>query len=154
MIHTYCDNVYIYSVDMMFAYIKKNKKKISEVHINVSEFANQLNNAMWGNPEKNIKYSPMSVITDSESNQQEYNRILKTDMSHPIIISAENGNVIDGMHRLSKAYLEKNLYIVAYMFDSTIMKKFIIGKKDEWKKVNSMHICDFINLFVERFYEK
>lgn len=151
MIHTYCDNVNIYSIDMMFAYIKKYKKNLSEVHVNVSDFSSQLNNTMWGNPEKNIKYSPMAVIINPESNQKEYNKILNVNMTYPIIISEHNGNIIDGLHRLSRAYLEKNPFIVAYMFNNNIMKKFIVGKKDEWQKVNNMRICDFINLFVERF---
>lgn len=150
MVQTYSDNKYIYSVDMMFVYIRKNKLKQNEVHIKVSDFIHQLKHNVWGNPEKNIKYSPMSVILNPTSNSKEHERILTVDLSYPIIIST-NGNVIDGMHRLSKAYIEKKEYIVAYMFDTHLLHKFIIGTKDEWTKVNNMTIYDFINLYVDRF---
>jgi len=150
LLQTYSDNKYIYSVDMMFVYIRKNKQKHTEIRIIISDFANQLHHNVWGNPKENNKYSPMSVILNPLSNPKEHEKIMSADLSYPIIISS-NGTVIDGMHRLSKAYLEKKHYMDAYMFDSKLLHKFIIGTKDEWTKVHSMPVYDFINLYVDKF---
>jgi hypothetical protein len=148
MVHTYCDGKYIYSVDMMFVYIRKHKPK--EVSISVNDFKSQLSNTMWGDPQKNIKYAPISVIVDPSSNLPEYERILNANLSYPLIITTE-GIVVDGMHRLSRMYIEKKHSALAYMFDSHLMKKFVIAKNGEWDKVNKMQIHDFINLYVDKF---
>lgn len=150
MIQLYSDSINIYSVDMMFSYIKTNKSKLPEVNIIMADFSRHLNNFSWGNPEKNTKYSPMSVIKNPTSNPTEYKKIINADSSFPIIIS-ENGNVIDGLHRLSKAYIEKKNHITAYIFDDKLMAKFIIGEKGEWKKVNAIPVYEFINMFYDRF---
>ena len=44
--------------------------------------------------------------------------ILETDLRYPIILSADGG-VMDGMHRVAKAYLEGRTHITAVQFDET-----------------------------------
>lgn len=103
MVKSYSDNDAIYSIDMMFAYLKNNKHPITK--INVSDYVDTLKYPGWGDPVSNIKYSAFDVIENSDKYPKEYNRILNADLSYPIIIS--DNNIIDGVHRLSKAYLEK-----------------------------------------------
>ena len=42
--------------------------------------------------------------------------IEETDLSHPIILS-KNGRVMDGMHRVAKAYLRGDSHILAVQFE-------------------------------------
>lgn len=135
---------------MMFVYIRKHK--LPEVYARVSDLTYQLKHNTWTNSDKTVKYSPMSVITNPESNPMEYKKIMTVDLSYPIIITTD-GIIIDGMHRLSRSFIEKKEHITAYMFDSKLLHKFIIAKKDEWQKVHSMTIYDFINLYTDRFHK-
>lgn len=126
MPQTYSDNENIYSVDMMFAYIKDYSSPIYKV--NVEKYLNTLDYEGWGDPSKNIFYSPRNVIDNPKKYKHEYERIQKANLSYPIIIS-NKGYVIDGVHRLSKAYLNKIPIIKAYVFDAELMKKFKIAHK-------------------------
>ena len=63
----------------------------------------------------------------------------------------DDKNIIDGVHRLSKAYLEDNKYIKAYIFDKKLMKKFLINSKGDWNKVDNLQIHEFIKLFYKKF---
>ena len=45
-------------------------------------------------------------------------RIMRADLNRPIILSAE-GDVMDGMHRVVRAFIEGNDEIVAVRFDLT-----------------------------------
>lgn len=59
-----------------------------------------------------------------------------------------NYNILDGVHRYVKHIIEDKKTINAYIFDKNLMKKFIIGKRDEAK---NLEINDFIELFNKRF---
>lgn len=148
MVQTYSDNKYIYSVDMMFTYIYFNKPKYEK--LKVEDLLYQLEYQGWGDPIKNIKYSAIDVINNKENYMDEYKRILNANLNFPIIVSYD-GNIIDGIHRLSKAYLNNIKYIKAYIFDKKLMKKFIIGKSGDWGKVDELKVYHFIILYVERF---
>jgi hypothetical protein len=69
------------------------------------------------------------------------------NIKYPIIIDS-NYNIIDGFHRYVKHIIENKKKINVYMFDKKLMKKFIIGKRDE---ICNLKINDFIKLFYERF---
>lgn len=148
MVQTYSDNKYIYSVDMMFVYIFRSKLK--PIKMKTKNLLYQLQYDGWGDPEKNIKYSAIEVIDNPQKHEDDFERILKADLRYPIIIS-HDGNIVDGIHRLSKAYLEKIKFLKAYSFNENLMKKFIIAKKDQWDKVDKMEIYDLINIYVDRF---
>ena len=164
MVQTYSDNNAIYSVDMMFVYLKNNDHPIKE--INVGEYKNVLEYSGWGDPSsfdydnqddpgKNIAYSAKDVIGNPKKYPDEYERILNANLSYPIIISANN-DVIDGVHRLTKAFLEKKKKIKAYIFDEKLMKKFKIANKTKniWEKIDKMQTYEFIDLYYKRFCNK
>ena len=150
MPQTFSDDNYVYSVDMMFAYLKNNEHTVTK--INVNEYMDTLEYSGWGDPGKNIYYSAMDVINNPMLYQDDYKRILYADLSYPIIISSE-GYIVDGVHRLSKVYLEKKEYISAYIFDEKLMKKFIIAKKtpDVWEKIDTMQTYEIVDIYYKRF---
>ena len=148
---TYSNNDYIYSVDMMFSYIMLNKPKFT--NIKVEELVEQLNYDGWGDPINNIKYSAIDVINNPSKYKNEYDRIKKADLNYPIIISSD-GYVVDGIHRLSNAYLNNVKTIKAYKFNDKIMKKFILAKSNEWDKVDNIKSYNLINLYASRFCKK
>jgi hypothetical protein len=153
MPQTYSNNESVYSVDMMFAYLKTNKYPITK--INVSDFFDTLEYKGWGEPSKNIYYSATDVIANPRKYVTDYKRILKADLSYPIIISSD-GFIVDGVHRLTKAYLKKIKTIKAYIFDSKLMEKFKIADKtpDVWDKIDKIPYYEIISLYNERFCNK
>ena len=149
MVQTFSDNKYIYSVDMMFAFLYFNKIKPIKQIINDSILVN-LDYDCWGDPVKNEKYSPNQVILNPKMYSNEYKKIIDSDLQYPIIIN-EQGNIIDGMHRLMKSVLFNKKYIRAYVFDNKLMKKFIIAKNNEWNKVDNLKTYQFIILYAQQF---
>lgn len=147
MVQTYSNNNKIYSVDMMFAYIQHFKPESKNVL--VDEFLDTLEYYGWGDPSKKIYYSALDVINNPKKYSEEFSKITGANLKYPIIV--HNGFVIDGVHRLSKAWLNHKKYIKAYEFDNDLMKKFLINKDGDWKKVDQMEIYNFIDLYFRRF---
>ena len=137
-IEYFSDNNYKYSTGLMFSYIKYCKPEKYKIDVNTLIF--NLNYNCWDN---NIK--PYDVINDIKNvkYKEEVKRIKNCEMKYPIIVDSNN-NIIDGMHRYSRHILENKKKINVYVFNKSIMKKFIICKKNE--KLNlSLH--DMIELF-------
>ena len=149
MFLTFSNNNNIYSVDMMFAYI--NIYKPSSIFIDVKSLLKTLEYKGWGDPKQNIYYSPFNVIENPKNKiyKDEIKRIKKADLTYPIILN--NNDVIDGVHRLTKAYLTKQKKIKAYVFTKRQMNKFLINKTGDWEEVDKLQTHDFIQLFYKRF---
>lgn len=144
---TYTDNKYIYSVDLMFQYIKT----ITSNEIKIKKLLPQLKINDWGD------LSPYEIILDKNKSMEHYNRIIKSDLRYPIIIN-EKYKIIDGMHRLAKAFLNNKTNIKAYIINNKIMKKCIIGAKkgkewkdSDWNYYESLTKKDIQKLFIDRF---
>lgn len=86
---TYTDKNFIYSVDLMFMYIKT----ISSKQMNINRLLPQLYIKDWGD------VRPIEVIKDKNISINDYKRIINSDLRYPIIIT-KNNKVIDGVHRL------------------------------------------------------
>lgn len=137
--------VHIYSVDMMLSYIGANKPK--EVNIPVDLFLEQLNQNVWGD------WSPMTVIHKISMKKYKANadRIHKADLSYPIIITDEN-KIVDGYHRVAKAVLDGKKTIKAYIFNKTLMNKFLLDKDGNFVKVHQQtSVSDVLGLYIKRF---
>lgn len=147
MVQTFSDENNIYSVDMMFAYINIFKPKYKNLKVN--DLLYTLEFKGWGDPSKNIFYSAFDVLAKPDKYSDEIKRIKNADLKYPIIIA--NGFVVDGVHRLTKAYLNKNETIRAYIFNKNEMKKYLIDDKGDWKKVDKMQTYDFIIKFYKNF---
>lgn len=120
MPQTFSDDKYVYSVDMMFVFLKHNTYPLQK--IKVGEYVDVFNYPGWGDPGKGIAYSALDVINNPRRYQDDYKRILQANLSYPIIISAD-GDIVDGVHRLAKAYLKGKKEIKAYVFDRELMDK-------------------------------
>ena len=147
MIQTYSNNKKIYSVDMMFAYLNIHKHPI--INVPISKLLDTLEYKGWGNPSKNIYYSAIDVIKNPKKYKNEINGIKKSNLKYPIIMDEKH--IIDGVHRLSKAFLQDKKYIKAYIFDKNLMKKFLINNNGDWDKVYNLQTYEFIQLFYKKF---
>lgn len=148
MVQTYSDNNKIYSVDMMFAYIHVFEHQITTV--DTMDYSDTLKHKGWGNPNKKILFSPLDVLKNPKLYESDMKRIKKANLSFPIII--HNGNIVDGVHRLTKAFLKNKKHLDAYIFDDSLMKKFLINNKGDWNKVDNMNTYDFIVKFYQEFH--
>ena len=110
MVHTYSDSKNIYSVDLMLAYINIFKPNDLIISIDISNYLTTLEYKGWGDPKTKTFYSPLDVINNPKKYRDEYNRINEANLNYPIIISP-NGHIIDGHHRIIKAYLLGKKYI-------------------------------------------
>ena len=141
-IEYFSDNKYKYSTALMFSYInlcKPNKNKL-----NLEELNFNLEYNSW---ENNVR--PIDVLNDMKNKKykDEVSRIRNANIKYPIIIDS-NYNILDGVHRYIKHIIENKKTIDVYIFDKKLMKKFIIGKRDE---IINLEPNDFIELFYSRF---
>ena len=144
MIQLFSDDNKIYSVDMMIAYIHMFKPL--KVKINIQDYIHTLSFKCWGTSSHPI--TPNMVINNPNKYKNEYSRINDSDFSFPIII--HNHNIVDGVHRLTKAYIENKKEINAYVFDKELFKKFLIDKNNTYDKVD-LKLYEYIELFYKRF---
>ena len=98
----------------MFAYINIYHPKSKYIELNT--LLKNLKYKGWGNPEKNFFYSPWDVINNPKKYKDEMERIEKSNLKYPIIISGNN--IIDGVHRLAKSYLNNKKQIKTYIFSN------------------------------------
>ena len=143
-IEWFSDNKYAYSTALMFAYINLYKPK--KTNLNLDELKFNLEYNCWAN---NIR--PIDVIEDLKNPKykDEVIRIKNANIKYPIILDS-NYNILDGFHRYVKHIIENKKNIDVYIFDKKIIKKFIIGKRDEINDKN-LKINDFIEIFTQRF---
>lgn len=155
---TYSDGEYIYSVYLMFLYVNDPNIRSRKIRI-TTKLLHQLRQPSWGDPKRGIYYSAMDVIKEPTKYPEEIKRIHQADLRYPIMIDSRidekhNYNVVDGIHRLSKAYLNKKKHIRAYIFSAKTMKKFQLiklNKPEAWKYVDQLTKNDLEKLFRQRF---
>ena len=141
-IEYFSDNKYKYSTALMFDYINLYKPNKNKLNLNDLSFNLEYNS--W---ENNVR--PIDVVNDMKNKKykDEVLRIKNADIKYPIIIDS-NYNILDGVHRYVKHIIENKKTIDVYIFDKKIMKKFIIGKRDE---IINLEPNDFIELFYMRY---
>jgi hypothetical protein len=142
---TYHNNKNIFSVDMMLSYINIYGHKIVKLPIDV--FIPQLTEKVWGD------WSPLDVIEkiNLKKYKDDAERIQRANLEYPVIVTGKH-NIVDGYHRVAKAYLEEKKYVDAYIFDSELMNKFIINKDMDFVKVHAhTDINEILELWTKRF---
>ena len=146
-LQTFSDGTKIYSVDMMFAYINIFNPPSSKMEL--GRLTKSLEWKGWGDPAKKQYYSALDVINNptNKKYKDEIRRIKNANLRYPIIVHGTN--IVDGVHRLTKAHLAEKKYIKCYEFSSALMKKFLL--KGNWKKVDRLSTFDLIKIFYERF---
>lgn len=126
---------------MMIAYVNLFNQKF--VRVKVSDLIKNLERR------RSNKYSPMDVIDDPDKYPDDYNKIKNADLSMPIFIVGDD--IVDGIKRFAKAYINKEKTIRAYIFSNKLLGRFLIDKKGDWDAVDKMEIYDYIELFHKRF---
>jgi len=73
------------------------------------------------------KIKPIDILEDIKNKKYKHEvaRIKRADTTYPIIVDS-NYNIIDGVHRFMKHILENKRKINVYIFNKSLMKKFII----------------------------
>jgi hypothetical protein len=141
-VECYSDDKYQYSTALMFAYI--NLKKPEKIKLETSKLLFNLDLNCW---DKNTKPSDVISCIKNKKYKDEAKRIMNSDLRYPIIVNSELF-IIDGVHRYVKSVLSNKKTVDVYIFDKKLMKKFIIGKRNE--KIN-LNLNDYIELYQKRF---
>lgn len=141
-VETYSDDKYEYSIGLMFAYINLQKPK--KIKLETSKLLFNLELNCWNN---NTKPSDVILNIKDKKYKDEVKRIIDSDLRYPIIVD-NNLFIIDGFHRYVKSVLNNKKTVDVYIFDTKLMKKFIIGKRGE--KIN-LNLNDYIELYEKRF---
>lgn len=148
----YTDSKYCYSVDAMISYIHNHKIEVEKVP--AKPFYGLLDNKSWIDSNNNHEYSPIDVINDPKKYPNDANRITEADLKYPIILSHVNDNyfVVDGYHRLAKAYLTKKKNIRVIIFNKDLLDKFILCKsKNKEKYLDQLRTFNIIDLYTKNF---
>ena len=109
---------------------------------------------VWGNPSDSPRQqiTPMKVLENPKKYKDHMRRIKEADLKYPIIVYDKF--VTDGVHRLTKAHLEKKKTIKAIVFTKDLLQKFKIAKYGDWSKVDKLEIYDYIQMFYKKFSTK
>jgi hypothetical protein len=130
---------------MMMAYVNTNKLPVEKISLEENQW--QLEQNVWGD------YSPSDILQHPERKKYAENiqRIKDADLSYPIFMTSKY-QIIDGYHRFLKAVKQKDKSIKAYIFDASLMKKFIINKDLDFVAVHqNMTIHELLEMYVRRF---
>jgi hypothetical protein len=146
MVRTFSDDKKIYSVDMMIAYV--NIFKPEYIDVDIADLIKVLEYDGWGDPSAGIKYSAKDVLNNPKKYSKDYNLIEKADLAYPIIMAH---GFVDGVHRLTKSYLQKEKQIKAYIFDVYLFEKFLLDGTENWDKIDKINAFELIELFHQRF---
>ena len=121
---TYSDGKHVFSVDLMFLWIKKYNPKVHIFEIS------QLDPEKIKFQSANVKFGIKKLIEHPDLDRDHYSRLRKADLAYPIIVwrkSSGNLSIVDGVHRIGKSWFKKLTTIKTYIFDDAAMKKFIVG---------------------------
>jgi hypothetical protein len=68
-----------------------------------------------------------------------------------VIVTGKH-TIVDGYHRIAKAYLEGKKYVDVYVFDAALMNKFILNKDMDFVKVHQhTSVYEVLELWSKRF---
>lgn len=147
----YGSDEYLYSIDLILHYIRNHNLKPRTYK--VSTFVLQLEKENWGNQLN--KFTPQDVINNKSKYPDQYLRIIKSDISYPIIIN-EHNLIIDGTHRVAHALILGIKNINAYVIPTNLLNKFILGPNNS----NTFSLYDSITgkelekIYLQRFDNK
>lgn len=109
--HIYHDKTGTYDIYKLHKITKNNPTTI----VPLSKFTNHIKKKEWG------KYSIKNVLDNPDKYPEEMKEIKNVDLRYPILIHKDN--VIDGNHRLAKAFLLRKKKIKAKYITDNQMKE-------------------------------
>ena len=164
--HTFSNEKYVYSVDLLIKFLQDTKLKhyynIKTSRTLISGLLRNLDFKCWSNESFKKRFSPNDVLSKPSKYQKEYERIFKSNLRYPIVTSCDkklttnickNIYVIDGMHRLTKAkYLDKK-YITTYHVNENLLNLFKIKDKKSNKVIRQLTDKNINSVFNDIFYK-
>jgi 8-oxo-dGTP pyrophosphatase MutT (NUDIX family) len=119
----YDDGVAIYDVELLQKVVKPNKPNMVPMKLLVDQLYDK---KVWAEGDHDL--SPMMVLTNptfDHANIKHMSRIRMADLDKPIIIRFKDGRVIDGYHRLSKAFMSGHKHVKAVFVQEEQMRNAI-----------------------------
>jgi hypothetical protein len=157
IIRAFSDGHYIFSVNMMIKYINNNKYNYKNISLQI--LLHNLYIKAWGN-QINVdkRFAPMNIIKNPTISLLNSEIIQKSELIYPIIIYIFDKKlyIIDGYHRLSKAYLLNKKNIKAYIFTNNLLNKFKIAENNKkgWELVENLNDNIINEIYNEKFNKK
>ena len=111
----YIDKENIYSINSLIDY--NNKNKVKPIKIPMTKLKADLEYKTYRPKERQI-YSILDVVNDPEEYKCDYDKIIKSSLKYPILIRADKNYIIDGLHRLGKAYIQNKKQGDMFLADS------------------------------------
>jgi disulfide oxidoreductase YuzD len=130
---------------MMISYV--NVFGLPKVKLPLEVFIPQLEEKVWGD------WSPLDVLKnlDLKKYKEDAEQIQKADLAYPVIVTGKH-KIVDGYHRVAKAYLEGKKNVDVYIFNSDLMNKFIINRDLDFVKVHDhTNIHELLEIWTRRF---
>jgi len=125
----YDDGKKVYDIDMLKDAVESNRVEL----INVSSLIDQLyDKEVWAEGDREL--SPMMVLTNPTRDHltiKHMSRIRTSNPQNPIIIRFSNGKIVDGYHRLTKAFVRGDKTIRARFAQEEQMGKAIFRDHDK-----------------------
>lgn len=72
---------------------------------------------------KGVYVTPNQVMANPYVSLADFKRILNADLSYPILVHAANYDILDGLHRLSLAVIEKRKTINVILINQEMIDK-------------------------------
>ncbi len=93
---------------------------------------------LWGKDGESWNLTPWDVINEIPGSASHRRRIENVDMEHPILVFKKNGKwlIIDGVHRLVKAYLNGQQTILVKIITQDLIEKY--PWKADSKNINAL----------------
>ena len=81
---------------------------------------------LWGKDGESWNLTPRDVINEISGSAGQRKRVESVDMTYPILVIEKNGKwlIIDGVHRLVKAYLDGQKTILAKIITQDLVDKY------------------------------
>lgn len=105
----------------------KLSSKLKTKRLSLNKLKHNLDKDYWTVIDKNKErfVTPNQVIKDPYKSHVHFFKMMEADLSYPIIVYDDNGDldVLDGLHRLSKAKVEKRKTINVKIINDEILAK-------------------------------
>ena len=149
-ISSFSINGKIYSVDLLFYLLKDGL--IPSKTVPFHKFKKFLGGKVWGNPVNwKERFSPKDVLNHPKKYPSHYRRIKKADLRYAILVS-ESLKILDGYHRLTKAYLLKKKKIKVKILKRKLLEgvKLAEDTKEGWDQVDRLQKKDLRKIYQAR----
>ena len=115
---------------------------IPVVNFEIGNLIWNFNLPLWGKDGESWNLTPWDVINKIPGSASQRKRVENVDMTYPILVIEKNGKwlIIDGVHRLVRAYLDGQKMISAKIITQDLVDKY--PWKIDSKNINISHKND------------